>query len=335
MSFLNLTNLTPGTHTLDAYYAGDANHNKSNVFNLVFEIGAILEAEDVEMYYNGNETYDVTLTDLKGNPIVGETVNISINGQTYPFVTDEKGTVSLPIDFDSKNYTVITSYNGKYGNLNIINSIIVKPIIFGDDITLYFCNGTNYTLAILDSQGKPVIDKEVIFTISGNTYKAITDNNGVARLPITLNTGNYTITAINPITTEIIKNTIQIKPILIDNKDIISYYNDESVYTVKALDGQGNPAVNKIVTFTIGNIIYQALTNNEGIASFPINLLPGQYIITAEYNNYTVSNNITVKSTTNNNTIPQSNNIVMLPTGNPLLVLLFVLLTIPFVLRKK
>ena len=51
-----------------------------------------------------------------------------------------------------------------------------------------------------------------------------------------------------------------------------------------------------IVKIKVNGKSYKIKTNKDGYALFKINLKPGKYIITAEYNSYIVSNKINVKS---------------------------------------
>ena len=71
-------------------------------------------------------------------------------------------------------------------------------------------------------------------------------------------------------------------------------FKDGSVYSVKLTDGNGAPVANKIVTFKVKGVSYDCSTNNDGIASLPINLLPGTYTITTTHGK-TISNTIIVK----------------------------------------
>ena len=68
------------------------------------------------------------------------------------------------------------------------------------------------------------------------------------------------------------------------------------VKEVKILDEKGSPLTGVDVTFNINGVFYTRQTNSDGIASLNINLIPGNYIITAQYGESKVSNNIKVLS---------------------------------------
>ncbi|MBO6274586.1 MAG: peptidase C1, partial [Methanobrevibacter sp.] len=63
----------------------------------------------------------------------------------------------------------------------------------------------------------------------------------------------------------------------------------------KVLSDTGSPLSGVNVTFNINGVFYNRLTDANGVASLAINLEPGTYTITAEYDSGRVSNKITVK----------------------------------------
>ena len=73
------------------------------------------------------------------------------------------------------------------------------------------------------------------------------------------------------------------------------YYRNASQYTVKIIGDDGKAVgAGETVTFNINGVFYARTTNATGHAKLNINLQPGDYIITAEYKNCSVSNNVTV-----------------------------------------
>ena len=88
--------------------------------------------------------------------------------------------------------------------------------------------------------------------------------------------------------------SVKIKPTLIAN-NLTKFYRNESQFFVKLIDNTGNIIANKEILFNINGVYYTRQTNSSGIAKLNINLAPGNYIITAEYENCKVSNHISVK----------------------------------------
>lgn len=79
--------------------------------------------------------------------------------------------------------------------------------------------------------------------------------------------------------------------------NIVMYYKDGTKYSVKLTNIGLDSISNKIVTFNIYGMYYNRTTDNNGVASLAINLLPGNYIITASYEGNKVNNNISILST--------------------------------------
>ena len=80
-----------------------------------------------------------------------------------------------------------------------------------------------------------------------------------------------------------------------------------SQYTVKVLDDEGNAVgAGKEVVFNINGVFYHRFTNASGIAKLNINLQPGEYTITAEYDGYLESNMIKLLSVLSANDLQMS-----------------------------
>ena len=125
--------------------------------------------------------------------------------------------------------------------------------------------------------------------------RKVSGDKGLARLNINLPAGEYIITAMNPVTGEKAANKITVLATIVENRDLTKYYKNATQYTVKVLGADGKPvAAGETVTFNINGVMYKRTTDASGIAKININLAPSDYIITAEYNGFTVSNNIKV-----------------------------------------
>ena len=93
-------------------------------------------------------------------------------------------------------------------------------------------------------------------------------------------------------------NTITVLSPIVENHDLIKYYRNDSQYCIRLLDNEGKPVgANVSVTFNINGVFYTRYTNASGYVKLNINLNPGNYIITADYNGCLVSNNIKVLPT--------------------------------------
>ena len=158
-----------------------------------------------------------------------------------------------------------------------------------------FRNSTQYYGTFLDSEGNLLKNTQVNFNINGVSYNRTTDENGVARLNINLNPGEYILTATNPSTAEIHKTQITVLPTIVENHNLTKYYKNDSQYVLRILGDDGQPVGAGVnVVFNIGGIFYFRSTDESGHVKLNINLNPGEYIITAEYNGLKASNSIKV-----------------------------------------
>lgn len=293
-------NLTYGNYTINVTFTKD-NYQSINVSENVEinSIKTVLETENVVMYYKNGTRFVVVLKDIDGNPLANMNVTISINGRDYIKQTDENGTAFMGLNLDSKNYTVVTTFNGtsKYFGTSANNTVSILPTIISKNIVKYYRNGTQFYVTVLDFNGNPLVNTTVRFNIHGVFYNKTTDENGTAKLNIQLRPGNYIITVFNLVTGEQTGNNVTVLSKIVENYDLVKYYQNASRFSVKILDNQGYPVEGTIVTFNINGVFYYKETDSKGIASLGINLRPGKYVITTMYGQYEVGNTVTVLPT--------------------------------------
>lgn len=293
-------NLTYGNYTINVTFTKD-NYQSINVSENVEinSIKTVLKTENVVMYYKNGTRFVVVLKDIDGNPLANMNVTISINGRDYIKQTDENGTAFMGLNLDSKNYTVVTTFNGtsKYFGTSANNTVSILPTIISKNIVKYYRNGTQFYVTVLDFNGNPLANTTVRFNIHGVFYNKTTDENGTAKLNIQLRPGNYIITVFNLVTGEQTGNNVTVLSKIVENYDLVKYYQNASRFSVKILDNQGYPVEGTIVTFNINGVFYYKETDSKGIASLGINLRPGKYVITTMYGQYEVGNTVTVLPT--------------------------------------
>ncbi len=290
---LTLNNLSVGKHTIKAIYLGD---NKYNVAQntTTFTVKGMeikLVVDDLIKYFGGSQRLIAHLVDDNGNPLANAIVVFYINGNYYNRTTDANGDASMAINLVPGTYDVSTSYK----DITVKSKVNVKSTIMGEDTTLYFRNGTQYVAKFLDSNGNPLVNKEVKFNINGVFYYKTTDKDGFARLRINLDPNEYIITAYNPVTGEEKSNKVTVLTRLIAS-DLNMKYHDGSKFKITLVDGHGKVIVGQNVTFNVNGVFYQRTTDANGVASLNINLIAGKYIITSTYGDAWASNKITISS---------------------------------------
>ena len=275
------------------YFDGNA-----TVHDNLPDYDAFLETDDVIMYYKNGTRFTANLVNFYGEPLENMTITFTINGVDYNRTTDENGTASMAINLPSGVYEVITTFDPGYNKTPTVNSnsLTVLTTVFGDDLVKVYRNESQYYATFVDGQGNPLASgTEVKFNINGVWYNRKITENGTAKLNINLPQGEYIITAVNPENGEMHTNNITVLSSITDNADLVKYYKNDSQYVVTVLGADGNPVgAGENVTFNINGVMYTRQTNASGQAKLNINLQPGNYTITAEYNGCKVSNNIEV-----------------------------------------
>ena len=295
-----IPDLKEGTYKVVTFYTGD-NKYDSMIVNGTITVNkntkTTLTMDDVVKYFKGAQNLTAKLVDAFGNPIANATVYFTVNGKVYAKTTDKNGTASMGIGLVPNEYKVNAVFNGTkdHDKATANATVTVKNTVFGNDTTLYFCNGTKYVAKFLDSNGKALANTTVKFNINGVFYTRVTDENGTAGLGIRLDPKSYVITAYNPATGEERANNITVLPRL-TAQDLSMKYLDGSTFNATLVDGQGKALAGANITFNVNGVFYHKTTNANGVASLNIRLMAGEYIITSMYDNCWASNKITISA---------------------------------------
>ena len=149
-------------------------------------------SEDITKYYKNGTQFVAVVLDDEGNPAkAGEIVTFNINGVMYNRTVKEEGKVQMNVNLAAGNYTITTEYKG----CKAANNIEVLPIVDTKDLTKKFGESTPFEATLLDGQGKPVAGQKVTFNINGVMYERTSGSDGVAKLNINLQAGEYIITS--------------------------------------------------------------------------------------------------------------------------------------------
>ena len=253
----------------------------------------IISSKDLSMYYGNGSRYEVSVYNndgiIKYQDNAKSLVIFNINGMNY---TKElvNGKASIGINLNPGNYTITTFYPYADKITTKINNIEVLSTIQANDVVKFFRNGTQYYAKFLDGSGNPLVNGNVTFNINGVFYKKQTNASGIAKLNIALLPNEYILTAIHPSGLMYGSNITVLSTVF--GEDIVKFFRNGTQYYAKFLDDFGNPLVNGNVTFNINGVFYEKQTDSEGIAKLNINLLPGEYILTAMHLNSEAKSNI-------------------------------------------
>ena len=302
-------NLISGTYAVNVTFAGNNGYESSfaNGTVTVNKAAAILTGDDLEMSYKDGSTWDVTLTDGNGIAISGVKVGFGVGGKTYYIATDDDGVAGLSINLPCGTYSVNASFsNSKYVADLITATITVNKavaVLSAENLVMSYRDGSTWDVTLTDANGNAIANTYVKFTIEGKTYNRITNEEGVASLPINLAVGNYNISAkfegSNFAAAEVNRTIVVNEPIYdIVADDVNMIYQDGTSYNVQLVDLNSNPVAiaGETIEITINGNSYNCKTNADGIASLPINLGAGTYTVTAEYKGEEISNTIVVNN---------------------------------------
>ena len=147
----------------------------------------------------------------------------------------------------------------------------------------YSKSATYFKVTLKDKGGKAVSNQKISLKVSGKTYSAISNSNGVASIKTdALAKGSYDVTLKYAGSKGYSASTLSKKVKVlssISGSDITKYYGPVSEYSVTFW--KNNKALaNTKVSFKVNGVTYTKTTDKNGVAKLPVNLAPGKYIIT-------------------------------------------------------
>ncbi|WP_405305552.1 hypothetical protein [Methanobrevibacter sp.] len=185
-------------------------------------------------------------------------ITLIINNKTYnSTINDGKAIIDLS-ELPNGTYDYEINYSGNkiYNPFKSNGNLKVGHIatINANDMETTYGEQSYFIATFYESNGAPLSNKYVAFKINNDETPIKTDSNGVAKLPIELNPGEYNITSINDYTGESIVNKLIVKaadPKPIDDKNIV----------IPSLDGGSGTVIlpndaNGIITLDIAGKPY-------------------------------------------------------------------------------
>lgn len=277
--------------------------NEISVNNIITVKSTINSTDLVKIYRNSTQYYAKFL-DNDGEPLKNKDVSFNINGVFYTRTTNESGIAQLNINLNQGKY-ILTAINPKTTEMTSNTVTVLPSIINNRDLVKYYKNATQYEVTIVEKNGRISGSGETVqFNINGVLYYRQSNENGIAKLNINLNPGDYIITAQHDGC--IVSNNIRVLPTII-TKDIRMEYKDGTKFKALLVDDTGKPAEYEKVTFNINGVFYTRTSDESGIANLNINLGVGTYIITSEYNGLKTSNTIVIGPATGKEIIASNN----------------------------
>ena len=277
-------NLNPNNYTVTC-----TNPNNGEMFSNTIEVLPTIFADDMTLTYR-NGRFVANIIDDTGNPLANTNVRFNINGVFYNRTSDDEGNAYLNINLNVGDY-IITSTNPK--GLSVANTITViksNTTIVGSDAYIIVDTNRQYNVTLTGEGNKSVSSVAVYFNYAGISQTAITDENGVASIIISnISEGTYTIKYGFDGNGNYLDSNGQNKLVVANStvfligKDLKMVYKDGSRFNVTLTDLDRNPLANETISFTINGRTYNRTTNDDGVASLVINLIPDTYTVFYSY----------------------------------------------------
>ena len=286
---LTLSGLASGSYDVVAKFNGDDKYlasEDSAKFN-VTKLASTIDIAVDNIKVGENAVISVALPE----DATGEVI-ISVNGKNYTVMT-KYGMASVTIsDLANGTYSVDVFYNGDDIYAPIKNSTAFTVSKVSDyNMTVDIADivkGENATITVSvpeDGTGS------VIVTINGTDYNGTVVNCTAKVIIPGLDEGSYKVvtfyTGDNKYDSMVVNGTITVNKntrttLIMD--DVVKYFGGSQKLIAKLVDGFGNPIVNATVYFTINGRVYAKITDENGMASMGIGLVPNEYKVSAVFN---------------------------------------------------
>ena len=295
---LSLNNLKKGTYKAICYNKDGL--SQSSTIKIYKKASTKLTVSTPNTYTilpNGSKDVKIKLTtSFGGNTKVGKTIKIKINGESYSKKTDNKGEVNFKLPVTEGIFTVEYEYAGEkfFKASKVTNSVTVLKT---NDTALTvkglrsfgFEAGTPFKVAFT-AGSVPLAKKTVTFTIGGVNYNTLTDNNGIASVPINLNIGNHTISYRAP-GDSMVKGTSGACAINVFNRSssklawkcAVSFKDSSQSFKVLLTNSKGEVISGGIVELTIDGGTYRGTTSSDGYATIKTSVPLGKYDVSVNY----------------------------------------------------
>ena len=179
-------NLNPGKYIITSTNTATG----ESISNTIIVKANMDQNKELVKYFRNDTQYNIRALDEQGNPIAKQNVTFNINGVFYTKTTNDKGIATQNINLNPGKYIITAMYKDCF----VSNNITVLPVLTTSDLTKYFGIPASLNSKLVDGQGNPLANQSVTYNINGVFYNKTTDANGIAKLNISLNSGEYIAT---------------------------------------------------------------------------------------------------------------------------------------------
>ena len=288
---------SPGTYTVKSVNPdGISNTNTVKVYRTV---NTKIKTQSYMFVPGDTRKVQVTLLNaFDYAPSSGKVVSVTINGKSYTGTSNSNGVVSitLPTSIGRGIYTATYKFEGNsfYNPSSASNKVMIldtKTPSLTVKSTSTFGKGAGTPFKVsLNANGIPLAKRSVSISVSGKTYTVITDDNGVASLPINLGLGkhdiSYSFKGESKLNSCSGKTTITVADRTATSltwKSGTTLTQGSQTHKILLLDSSSKGLGSKTVKLTVNKVTYSATTGSDGYAKFTVNLPSGTYAATYSF----------------------------------------------------
>ena len=290
-----------GEYVVGVSFSGDE-YDKSASKNITVNINRYdseLTHNDLTIYVGSDGFLVANLSDLRG-PLTNKKIIFKINNIDHVNYTDASGSATINVaDYlnQAGEYVVGVSFSGDEYDKSVSKNATVKinkynPDLNFNDNRIFYSGINGYLVATLTDLRGAIAYKPVTFNVNNASYNITTDSQGQAKFNVKdylKNAGNYTITvafagddSTKPISRNVVIQINNYKGFLTIQQE--GYFYNHSRLIFKLVDLNTNqPVSDVLINLQFSNRQnVNVTTNDEGIARYNVDFVPGSYNVYAK-----------------------------------------------------
>lgn len=158
-----------------------------------------IKASITNTSYPSKAAIKIKFYNANNQPIKNKVIYLTIHKKIYKKVTNNTGEITFYIQLDPGTYKSLINFEGS-PNLKTAQKNISVTVnkgntnIEGKDASILEYNDEYYQVKLTDKNKNPLSGKTVTFNVNNLNLTAKTNSNGIAKVKVNTDPGNYTIT---------------------------------------------------------------------------------------------------------------------------------------------
>ena len=264
------------------------NSNEPLTFNLTYAGFTEFIVEDISSLSKSNESFNISLIDVKSNPVSNANVVIDWGKDNIALKSDENGIVKLNLNLPEGFYVFNiyfmgdSRYHASNSSFNVNISKRSSRLIVSNKTKFYYSEAIPVQLT--DENDNPLSNKNLIFKVLNANFTAVSDSKGFASL-LNLKSGSYTVISIFEGDDLYSSAACTFNISIVKKNTKLSARNLKTYAVIVKIDGKRGPYLkitlkdlngallsNKKISITINSKTYTAVTGKDGVAKLQINI---------------------------------------------------------------